>query len=367
MSFQLHHLLRRTFLGVAALAAVASVSAQAQSVTKSEGGTLCNSYSDIRITPLGGISISGCSAATTTAGPAGTVSIASTGIALPWNITSDNTFTISRTGGSTGAVTVNFQRGGGCGPLPLTDSVVIPNGAASTTASIRTPNNDTTCKITLTGVTGDGTATAPPTLGAAVATVAASSTAPQPGNPGGGGGTGGGGQFNCPTIPRDANAGLPIKFGGGIDGFLGLSSGQIGYGALPLLSSSGGAAQGPSGKLAMAITTNSPTSGTVDISISHCPGVIDTNGTYAQGTTGGKCYAQFPIDQNERDIYWFEIPGRNGNAATDTLANLYAGYGISLCEAYASNGPWYVTVKYTFPDGGIHNMAFQWQFAGMDP
>jgi hypothetical protein len=177
------------------------------------------------------------------------------------------------------------------------------------------------------------------------------------------------GAFNCPSLPTDGSvvATLPIIYGGGINGFMGLSSGQIAYGSLPALSTSGVPNTGPSGTIATAISTNSPTSGTVEVSISHCPGVIDTNGTYAQGMTGGKCYASFAIDQNVHNIYWFETPGQSGATGTDSFANQYASYGISVCEAYASNGPWYVSTRYTFPGGGIHNMAWQWQLWGSNP
>ena len=45
---------------------------------------------------------------------------------------------------------------------------------------------------------------------------------------------------------------------------------------MPALSSSGATVTDTSAKLAVAITTGSPTSGTVEVSVSHCPGVIDT-------------------------------------------------------------------------------------------
>jgi len=368
MNFQPNILLRRTFLPAAAiLVAAVAFPTHAGGIKKSEDNAiLCSSFATANVTPDGGISITGCTGTSApSVGPAGTFNITSNGVPLPWNYSSANTFTVARTGGSTGPVTVNFKRTGGCGPLPLTDAATFTDGVTSANLPIKTPNNETTCKITLLSVTrnGDTTATADPVLGTSQsATVAGSSTATPPGS----GGGGGGGAFNCPAKTADANGNLPILYGGGINGFLGLSSGQIGYGALPSFSSSGGAPQSPSGKIAMAITTNSPTSGTVDVSISHCPGVIDTTGQYAQGITGGKCYAQFPIDQSEHDIYWFEVPG-SSLAATNALADQYAGFGISLCEAFASNGPWYITVKYNFPDGGVHNMAWQWQYAGFNP
>jgi len=358
MTSKLNSLLRRTFMGVAALAAVIPVpSSQAGQVKSSGSNTvLCGSFTGLSVTPGGDISIDGCSASAPTGTGAGTFSLASNGVALPWNYTSTNSFTVSRSGGATGPVNVAFHRNGGCGPLPLSDTLVFADGVTSANIQIKTPNNDTTCKVTLDSATaGTGsTATSAPTLGTAVATVASSSTATISVDPGsGGGGGGGGGAFNCPAKPSDANPNLTLNYGGGTEGFLWLSSGQIGYTTLPLFSKYGGTPQSGSTNVAVAITTGSPTQGTVEISINHCQGVIDTTGQYVQGTTGGKCYGSFPIDQSVRTLPWFETVG-SGAAAADAMANLYG-----ICEAYATNGPWYVNVRYNFPDGGTRDMAWQ--------
>jgi hypothetical protein len=359
MPCQLNHLLRRTFLGVAALAAVISIPAHAQQVMKTEGGVLCNSYTTISIAPTGGIAVTGCSATAAGAGGAGTFSVAATGT-LAMNITSTNTFTITRSNGTTGPVTVTFDRGGGCGPAPLTgDTVNFADAQATANVTVRTPNNDATCTVTLRNATAGSptAATSAPLVGSpslAYAFVGAGAGVP----PGAGTaapppGSGGGGAFNCPAIPADANASFSLTFGGGLNGSLGLKSQQIGYTALPSFSS-GSMGGNEAAKVAATIGTNAPSSGTVEVSINHCPGVIDTARQYVQGTNAGSCYKSFPVDQNEHDQFWFEAVGVGGAAATDAMANTYG-----VCEAYATNGPWYVNVRYTYTVAGPRNMTWQ--------
>jgi hypothetical protein len=374
MSFNPYNLLRRTFLVVAAAAAIASTPALAQQIKKSEDGTvLCGAYTGIAVAPNGGIAITGCGGSTTPAGtPAGTFTIsAANTTALPWNVTSPSTgvaatFTVTRSNGTSGPVTLPFTRDGGCGPLPLQDSVAFTDGQTTATLTVRTPNNDATCTFTLGNPTaGSGsTASSAPVLGTAYRAYVlvgvgagvpswATTTPPPPPT----------GAFNCPTPdPINTTSNFSLTYGGGLNGSLSMNSGQIGYTALPAFSSSGGPAQGESGKIGVNIGTNSPKSGTVEVSINHCPGVIDTAGAYVQGTTGGKCYQSFPIDQSEHDQFWFEAISPRGATTMDTWANAY-----SICEAYSSNGPWYVNVRYNFPDGGAHNMVWQWQFGYYNP
>jgi len=254
---------------------------------------------------------------------------------------------------------VTFSRvGGQCGPAPLDNDVVtFADGQTTANITLRTPNNNATCTVTLNSVVaGAGsTATSAPALGSPSSAcllvgaggVPGCTQTPAPPAPGGGG------AFNCPAIPADATSAFSLTFGGGLNGSLGLKSQQIGYTTLPPFSS-GSMGGNEAAKVAVVLGTNSPSSGTVEVSINHCPGVIDTAGQYVQGTNAGSCYKSFPIDQNEHDQFWFEAVGRGGAAATDAMAKTY-----SVCEAYATNGPWYVNVRYNYTVAGPRNMTWQ--------
>lgn len=364
-----YNLLRRTFWVVAALAAVAAIPGQALAgnVTKSDGTLVCSAFDSISLGPSG-LVVNNCSTSTTTtstAGPAGTFTISVATQKMAWNTLSNNNFTITRSGGTTGPVTVTFNRDGGCGPAPLTgDSVTFTDAQTTAYAAINTPNNDATCTITLTGATaGSGsTATSAPALGTAYRAyvlVGAGAGVPSWATVTTGGGGGSTSAFNCPTTPSDANGNFPVLYGG--NSFNWLKPGQIGYTTLPLMSSWGAAPQSESANIAGAISTGSPSSGTVEVSINHCPGVIDTNGTYTQGVTGGKCYLSFAMDASVHNLPWFEKVGTGGAAATDAMANQY-----SICEAYATNGPWYVNVRYNFT-GTSADMAWQWNWGYYNP
>lgn len=381
MSLNPYNLLRRTFLVAAAAATIAALPniAFAGNVTKSDGTALCTSFDSISLGP-NGLVINNCSASTTptptptppppaTGGAAGTFTIAAlSSSALAWNTGPVAAFTITRSGGTTGPVTVNFYRDGGCGPIPLQDSVGFADGQTSANVTVKTPNNDATCTFTLNGIAaGAGsTATSPPVLGSVVmayvlvgagAGIPTGATNPPPPPPPPVPGTG---AFNCPATPADANANFPILYGG--NSFNYLKSGQIGYSTLPLMSSWGAAPQSESANIAVAISTASPPSGTVEVSINHCPGVIDATGAYTQGVTGGKCYISFAMDQSVHNLPWFEHVGNGGAAATDAMANSYG-----VCEAYTTNGPWYVNVRYNYTAAGVYDMALQWSWGYFNP
>jgi len=174
-------------------------------------GNSC-AYNAISVDAAGTMIVT-CSSSPPPAGAAGTFSISSNGITLPWNYTSSSTFTITRSNGSTGGVSVNYTRSGGCGPLPLQDVATFANGVTSVNVPVRTPNNSTTCKFTLTGVTAtDATATSAPVLGSTtVATVPVNSII----------------VAGCPA----ASNAVPIQINPfGVDRFT-FASGTIGYAA----------------------------------------------------------------------------------------------------------------------------------------
>ncbi|HZZ94540.1 MAG TPA: hypothetical protein VFE23_18395 [Usitatibacter sp.] len=357
-------LLRRTFLGILALAAFAAAPAQAQ-VSKSEGGSLCSTYTGITILPNGAITISGCDGSVITPPPpptpgaAGTFSIAGSSTALGWNVTSGSSFTVTRTGGTTGSVTVNYNRGGGCGPLPLDDTVTFADGVTTANLTVRTPNNDAFCVFTLTGISGGVGATSAPVIGTASAQVAVTSsgtnTPPPPSQPPGGQTPSG-----CAT-----NVGIPatVNFGG--NDIFRLPSGQIAYMPLPDVQTIIGR---PSGVVQFNDTSSSPQAGMKEVWISKCPGAApDASVT---NPPAGKCYVSSSSWGGPTGINWFEAQGSDP-AHTDAVANSQINSGAPVCEAYASTGQWYVNFRLTYQPGdcqwGTCSVTGQWNFSGFTP
>lgn len=343
-----YNLLRRTFLVAAAAASVAAFPNAAfanGNVTKADGTQVCTAFDTISL-GVGGIVINGCTTGTTTlTGSPGTFTVAATTQQMSLNQFSANNFVITRSGGSTGAATVTFDRAGGCGPGPLTgDSVAFADGQLTANAAINTPNNDATCTVTLKTASA-GTVGSPAMAYVLVGAGAGVPGTPPPPPPAAGG---------CPTPPADAYVNIPIRLYGNDLPYM--KSGQIGYTTLPTFASMGGAAG--SAQVRTGITTGSA-NGTVEISINKCPGVIDTTGAYNGGATGGKCYKSVPTDGSLHWQTWFEVPGANP-AATDSLATSQG-----ICEAYASKGPWYVNIRYNFdvpayPAQANNLLQYQW-------
>jgi len=306
-------------------------------------GNSC-AYNAISVDATGTMIVT-CAAAPPPAGAAGTFSISSNGITLPWNYTSSSTFTITRSNGSTGGVSVNYTRSGGCGPLPLQDVATFANGVTSVNVTVRTPNNSTTCKFTLTGVTAtDVTATSAPMLGSTtVATVPVNSNI----------------VAGCPA----ASNAVPVQLNPFGTDRLTLSSGTIGYMTLPANVSSALGTGVKAAKLQFADTTNSPSAATREVWISHCPGVYDSSVL----NPPGRCYASDTDGGVVLALNWFESPGSDP-ASDDVLANTYG-----ICEAYATNGPWYVNVRWTYPDAncpwgaGACGYTGQWNYSAFSP
>lgn len=338
----LHAVLAATVLLFATGPSVAS-----QIVLQGVTGNSCT-YSTISVDAAGSMTVI-CSSGPL-AGPAGTFSITSNGTTLPWNYVSTTTFTITRSNGSTGGVTVNFTRSGGCGPLPLQDTANFANGVTSVSVPVRTPNNSTTCQFTLTAVTAtDNTASSPPMLGSGtVATVPVSSAT----------------VAGCPV----ASNAVPIQINPlGVD-HLTLNSGTIGYMPLPTNVSSVLGAGVKAAKFNFSDATNSPTSGTREVWISHCPGSFDASvDTSLTDANPGRCYISDTDVGAQLSLNWFEAPGVIP-AVTDSTANAYG-----ICEAYATNGPWYVNVRWTYQDAscpwGIGQCGYvgQWGYSGFTP
>lgn len=306
-------------------------------------GNTCT-YSGITVDANGGMVVA-CTGSPAPDQSAGTFNIVSNGFALTWNTTSNTTFTITRSNGSTGGVTVSFTRSGGCGPSPLQDTAAFANGVTSLNVPVATPNNSTTCKFTLTGVTAtDATATSPPVLG--TDTVA---TVPVNWIPVGG-------------CPAPANA-VPVQINAfGVDRVT-LASGKIGYMTLPSNVSSLLGTTTKSAKVVIADATTSPSAATREVWISHCPGVYDASVL----NPPGRCFASDTDGGAVLALNWFQGPGADPSA-TDAMATAY-----NICEAYASKGPWYVNVRWTYPDSncpwgvGMCGYVAQFNFSALSP
>jgi len=388
MTPSLNELLRRTFMAALAMAAVAAApTSYATQIKKAEDNSvLCTSYSNMTVGNDGTLAIAGCITGTSAGGPAGAFDFQLNTTLYPnaaltlYPADYTNLLTIVRSGGTTGGVTVNFTRSGGCGPVPLNDSVSFASGVTSVAVDIRTPNNNTTCKATITGVTGDGTATAAPTIGTTmpVATMTVSPTGTAPQVTGGGGGGGGGGTVaGCPA--PDPN-GKPVS----INAFDVIRytqpPGAIYWAPLPSPSDlQAKLGTGSAARLIFADATNSPSTTTnqvvKEIWISRCPGVFDTNpndmGYVDQSLTDanhGRCYVSDTMTGDVNTLDWFSAPGADP-ATTDSTADA-----VGVCEAYASKGQWYINMRWTYDastcpwmSSGGCGFTGQWNYSGYSP
>ena len=362
MSCTPYNLLRRTFLVVAACAAIASTPALAQQVKKSEDGSvLCSTYTGIQVQPSGGIAITGCSGTvvqpppTGAAAPDGTFTVNGAS-QIDASKTAYLWYSVSRSGslgGSSSAASITMTATGGCSVPPSAMQFAAGSGDTYQAFTVVAPTDstgkiyNTTCTITIQQQNPALTLGNGGTGSIQVQVINGTGTAP---------GSGGGTVAGCPAIPVDAVANFPIHFGGNDLNWL--NSGQIGYAPLPTFASWGGG--GASAKLITGITTGS-LDGTVEMSINKCPGVIDTTGAYKGGATGGNCYKKITVDASLHWLTWFEAPGINPSA-TDAEANQFG-----ICEAYASNGPWYVNVRYNTTSGARADYLWQYNWDSYAP
>lgn len=135
-----------------------------------------------------------------------------------------------------------------------------------------------------------------------------------------------------PTAGCPANAGTPVAFGKAGDKLdLTGRSGQIFYMALPKIPSDGK----NSGYLNILDSPGlaSPPGNTVEISISKCPGVIDTN-------TANSCNKRFN-EVGYVSYYWFA-------RTTPRFPTPQAINAAGACYAPESEGQWYFNTRWTF-------------------
>jgi hypothetical protein len=280
------NLLRRTAVALATLAvSLAALPAAALTVTLSDttGSGTCT-FNGMSVDPAGNVTVTCTSGFTGTGSGTGpgtvpptgpgvfSVVLASATMPAPAaGTTSPNSFTITRSGGTTGAVTVPFSvTGGAC----LNGSTIIPFTDGQTVSN--TPNGGPvpltivaagTCTVSL------GTPTSG-SLGTARATISV-------GSPGGttpptGSGTNPPGipiVSGCPAAASGTQmAVLPVPNGPSILSRTAASDQITSFPMYPLSQYNRTSAQASFGQTPAA---NSPAPATINVSISPCPGVID--------------------------------------------------------------------------------------------
>jgi len=329
-SASINDLLRRTALALAAAAAsLFAVPALALTVTlNNTTGSSCT-YTGITTDPSGNVQVN-CQTTGGT-GP-GTFSVSMQASATVG--TASVSATVSRNSGNTGQVIVTYNVAGtgtGCASPATGSTLTFADGSTGSQMIVVTlgANAGDTCTVTITGV--DNSATIG--TGSATVTLAAAS--------GGGGGTPPP-PAGCPATPTDPAyisatlvgigqgqvIGYPASIGN--VGFT-LPSGKVAAIALPPTINGHSSAV-----FKMAPTSFSPSSGTLEISISKCPGTIDTNGSLASTFCYFRGNAASPGNRK-----WY---GKPTTIITSTATAQY----YSACWAGESEGQWYANIRYVY-------------------
>jgi hypothetical protein len=317
MRFAHYKLLRRTAILIgAASALVLGLPAAAQGTATLVGasGTTCT-YSQMTVQPNGNISIS-CN--NTSGNP-------TVGLSGPSTLTVGGpagTYQITRNG-DTAAITVNYSvTGGGCVNVP---STAVAIGASATSGSF-TVSPGTLAGSCIVAITPPATYVANPSTVAV--NVSGSVSGPPP-------------PSGCPT----PQAGYQLQTLGWSPNplELRLDSGVIASFPIPAPNTSKVSVRMTQGQQQM-----SPGDGISEMSISKCPGVIDTTNTSCYSKTqNGNNYTVSP-DAFTKGVYSF--------TSQTTLA--YRG-----CWAPASEGQWYVNVRWTYANscyGLACGYSMQW-------
>jgi hypothetical protein len=307
-------LLRRTAAGLSAVAAIfiAAPAAAQGTVSLSTGGSC--TYSGMSIAPNGNVVVT-CQSAT----PGAPGSIV---LNAPSSLTAgtSGSASVNRPGGSTGATNVNINVSGGC-TISATSVAFADGDQAAKPFTVTAPASAGSCTVAI-SASGAASLGSP---SSATITITAVNTNPQPG-PG-----------NCPAAPADMTS--TVIENGGLN-FLALGPSKIGSAPLPRTK-----ATWSSGQIKLSETSSSPDPVVTHISISKCPGVIDT-ANVACYVRGGK---------NLTDLTWMERPSSGINNA-----NIAAALGV--CWAPASEGPWYVNVRYDYTACLNSRCAFNFQW-----
>lgn len=321
-------LLRRTAVALAAVAGFAVLLpafAQSGILRKSTGESICN-YTDMRVTPSGGITVT-CEGTTTpppTPPPAGeSFSITSSPASLA--ATASGLVLVTRVNGTNSVAAINYTISGGCSPANGT--FWIGTERATEGFLVTAPGGGGgSCTATLNSVNVGALATP----SSATISITGGTTPVQPG---------------CAAPPNDV-LDFELKLSGA--DILRMGSGRIAAAVLPKVSDTRGSS---SGKIIFGEATIAPRAAAVEISVTRCRGVIDTN--------GGHCYMR-STNVAFMKMEWIEQP--IWGASTDNIANIYG-----LCKAFQADGPFYVNVRYSYSPSdcqwGDCGLVNQWNYA----
>lgn len=324
------NLLRRTAVAFAAVAGfMVAGHAAAQSITLTGATTNTCAFSTMNVQPNGNISVACTNAPPPpppTPGP-GTFSLSGPS-ALAFSASA--TYTVTRSGGNTGNSTISYSMQGGC--TISTSSLFFPDqGLTSNTFTVTAPASTATCVVAMYPPAGAGSLGSPTRIDIAVSSAPPPPPPPPPG---------------CAAPPPDV-LDFDLKLSGA-DRLI-MASGRIASAILPGVKTNGGVSN--SGQIVFGESTISPRAATVEISVTKCRGVIDTN--------AGFCYLRSP-NPTFLKREWIETP--IWGASTDSVAQAY-----ELCKAYLTDGPFYVNVRYTYSPGDCQygNCGFveQWNYA----
>lgn len=318
----IHTLFRRTLFALGAIAALTvtgEASAQAGSITLSNGGS-CN-YTTMVVDPSGAVNVT-CDTGTPPPAGSGTFSVSALLSSLNVSTGSASAFRVSRTGGTANEVSVSFDVTGECAAVTASPLIFPAGSATSQTINVSTGASAGTCSVTL-------TVGAPGTPGTTVRSIPVSAPSSN----------------GCPTSPI-----VPQSLGdaGLLTSLVLPSDGMQSY-KLPLPTS---------GKIT-GIFKLSPNANSyprdpwyIEAQISKCPGTF-------QDVVGPGCFVR---SSNATAI--FSVYYQTGTTATLTQAKLEPkGY----CFAPTTDGPWYVNVRYVYascasgPNCGWHS---QWTNSG---
>lgn len=322
-------LLRRTAVALfAAVSFAGSLPAFAQTsnlLKRSTGETVC-SYTGLSVTPNGNVIVTCDSGGVVNPPPPAGESFSITTSPSSLAVNTSALVLVTRVNGVNSTATINYTVTGGC--LPTSGVFWIGTARPTEGFQITAPASGASCTVSITTDTGS------------LATPS-SVTVPITGGGGGGGGTTGNG---CPAVPNDV-ADFTLKLSGA--DVQRLASGRIASATLPTIGTQASA------QFVLGETTSSPRAATVEASINKCRGVIDTN--------AGFCYLRTD-NPSLTGFTWLERPPAGWGVNTDTYA---AAYG--LCKAYASDGPYYLNMRYTYSSSscslGICGFVSQWNYA----
>lgn len=325
-------LLRRTLAVVGAsllLAAAAPVLAQGTVTLSGTAGNSCT-YSQMTVTPNGTISVA-CSGTTATPTTVANFSVTTAQSTLPAN--TSGVATVTRTGGPTEALMVQFSVSGtGCTP---SSGGIMMNAGTSQTIGFTIGGAGSTCTITIGAPSGH---TSSPSN---VNVVVQSTTQPPPG--------GGTAPEGCPAIPTSS-----LNRTGALPDFqtvdqLKMASTVIAYYPVPA----------PPNAMSVIVEysqtqmANTPASVITEFQVSKCPGVWDPPGH----SIAEQCRHRGTFANINNMKIW-----TSGAGQYQSQANLPAGN----CFAPRSTGQYYINVRWTYPscpypEGcGFSNRWLEW-------